>query len=340
MPKSPFTFLILLLSMSGHSQEKKKVFTDPYTNEVFIIANDTINITKVTAGYKSIPSRWNRVNKIGVNISEIAFINWSAGGDNTITALGNAHFERNYKYKKIQWNNEMTLRFGLTLQKGEKLKKTEDAFVVNSTLGFKTRDLSDWYFSAKASFNTQFAHGFYYPDRDNLVSDFLAPGYFLFGIGSEYNPEGKNLKVYVSPITLKSTIVLNQELADEGAFGVEKAKYDKDGNKIKNGENTLNQLGFLVSKSFQTKIYENMFLSNKLSLYTDYIKSFGNIDIDWSVDIEFKVNEYVVANLGTQIVYDDDIKFKEIETSTGEKITYGSRIQFKQTLGVGVIYTF
>ncbi|MEZ4787390.1 MAG: hypothetical protein R2790_05815 [Flavobacterium haoranii] len=50
------------------------------------------------------------------------------------------------------------------------------------------------------------------------------------------------------------------------------------------------------------------------------------------------VNNYVKANLGTHLVYDDDIKAKE--EVDGEQVTVGPKVQLKQILGVGLTYTF
>ena len=50
------------------------------------------------------------------------------------------------------------------------------------------------------------------------------------------------------------------------------------------------------------------------------------------------VNQYVKANIGTHLIYDDDIKFKE--EIAGVQVTKGSRVQLKQILGVGIEYNF
>jgi hypothetical protein len=72
-------------------------------------------------------------------------------------------------------------------------------------------------------------------------------------------------------------------------------------------------------------------MNNKLILYTDYINDFSNIDIDWELKLELVVNKFVKANIGTHIVYDDDVKDKE----SGKP-----EIQLKQLLGVGIVYSF
>jgi hypothetical protein len=38
---------------------------------------------------------------------------------------------------------------------------------------------------------------------------------------------------------------------------------------------------------------KNITLENRLSLYSDYINKFGNIDIDYDLTLELVVNEYV-----------------------------------------------
>ena len=81
-----------------------------------------------------------------------------------------------------------------------------------------------------------------------------------------------------------------------------------------------------------------MVLENRFSLYSDYINNFGNIDVDWQVQIEMIVNNYVRANIGIHTIYDDDIKAKE--EINGEQITVGPKVQLKQMLGIGITYLF
>ena len=82
----------------------------------------------------------------------------------------------------------------------------------------------------------------------------------------------------------------------------------------------------------------NINLDTRATLYTDYLKDFGNIDIDWQISIEMIVNKYVRANIGSHFLYDNDIKNKR--EVGGVQITEGPRVQLKQILGVGVEYRF
>ena len=86
---------------------------------------------------------------------------------------------------------------------------------------------------------------------------------------------------------------------------------------------------------------KNTNLKNRLSLYTDYLRNFGNIDVDWEITIDLRVNKYILTSIGTHIIYDDDILFDEQTNEEGIVTNPGRpKIQFKQLLGVGVSYAF
>ncbi|WP_246200148.1 DUF3078 domain-containing protein [Maribacter luteus] len=288
-----------------------------------------------------VPSFWTKMNRLGINFSEVAFVNWNAGGQNAVSGLGNLRFERNYKFRYIQWDNYLELRYGLNAQEERKLRKTDDALKIGSTFGYRRDTITNWYYSVKATFNTQFSNGYKYPNRDNPISRFMSPGYFFLGAGTSYITENQKFNLYISPLTQKATFVLDQELANNGAFGVEKAVLDDDGNVITPGENSFIELGFLITNKWDTNIAKNVSLKHDLSLYSDYLNSFGNIDVDWELNLNLKVNKSIITNIGTHLIYDDDILFDRLVDADGAE-TYAGRpkIQFKQSLGVGITYEF
>lgn len=288
-----------------------------------------------------VPSFWTRLNKLGLNLSEVAFVNWNAGGNNSVSALGNASFARNYKFRYIQWDNELRFRYGINVQEGQQIRKTDDLIRFSSTFGYQRDTISNWYYSVKANFNTQFSNGYKYPNRDTPISRFMAPGYSFLGAGTSYITKDQRFNLYISPVTQKATFVLDQDLADRGAFGVQKAIFDADGNIIQQGENVFLEFGFLVNHTWETQVFKNMGLKHRLNLYTDYLRRFGNVDVDWELNFNLKVNEYIVTTIGTHLIYDDDILFDEQVNADGVVTDPGEpRLQFKQLLGVGVSYDF
>jgi hypothetical protein len=73
------------------------------TNPV-ISFNKTKPLLKEFSKFR-VPSFWTKINRLGINMSEVAFVNWNAGGDNSVSALGNLRIERNYKFRYIKWDN-------------------------------------------------------------------------------------------------------------------------------------------------------------------------------------------------------------------------------------------
>lgn len=273
------------------------------------------------------PEWWKNENSIAFDFNQIAFKNWNAGGVNSIAGLLKVNFTRTYESKNILWENEIRMRYGLNKQEDRELRKTDDEIRMNSTFGYKRNISSKWYYSMKFNFNTQFTDGYKYPDTENPISRFFAPAYLYFGTGAQYVLKPKDFTVYLSPLTFKSTFVYDDNLSEEGAFGVEK------------GKNARIEFGTLIQGHWGTEIFKNVAMLNQLSLYTDYFNNFGNIDIDWRLDFKFKINKLFEANIGMHLLFDDDIKYKEVDED-GEIEIFEARIQLMQKLGVGILYSF
>jgi len=311
-----------------------------FSTPIFAQSVDTIQSPKLdsTVIVKEI-THWEKKNVVGFDLNEIAFVNWSAGGNSAISGLVKGTFTRKYENGNMKWLNELIVRYGVSKQDGVELRKTDDAFQFNSTFGYRKDTTSNWYHSAKFNFNTQFTSGYNYPNTDLAISKPFSPAYIFLGVGGEYNNKKKNLQLYISPLTMKNTLVLNQRLANQGSFGVTPAVFDEiTGEVIREGKNSRTELGFLFTSNYKTQIFSNINLENKLNLYSDYINKFGNIDVDWQLQLDFIVNKYVRANINTHLIYDDDIKAKE--EINGEQVIVGPKVQLKQMLGVGLIYSF
>ncbi|UUV21844.1 DUF3078 domain-containing protein [Paenimyroides aestuarii] len=281
-------------------------------------------------------SFWKKTNTLGLDINQGTFSNWNAGGFSSISGIVKGDFSRNYERGRTIWVNELKVRYGLNKQENLELRKTDDVLNINSSFGYKTSVKSNWYYSAKVTLNTQMANGYAYPNVEVPISRAFAPAYLFAGIGSEYSKN--NFKAYISPLTLKSTLVLDDALANSGAFGLEGGIFDANGNLLQPGKKSRNELGFLFTTEWNKNIMSNVNLKNNLTLYTDYLNNFGNIDIDWQLQLEMKINSLLKATLGGHLIYDDDIKNKR--DVDGVQITEGPRVQFKQLLSVGLVYNF
>lgn len=273
------------------------------------------------------PVWWKHKNVIGFDLNQVSFVNWNSGGQNSVSGLFKVEFARIYEKIYTIWNNEVSARYGLNNQQNTGLIKTDDEIRLASSFGYRKDTLSNWYFSSQFNFRTQFTDGYKNPEDEDPISRFFAPAYLHLGVGSQYNLKEELFSVYMSPLTLKSTYVFDEKLSNEGAFGVHP------------GERTRHELGILVRTKWEKEIFKNVAMVNDLELYTDYINNFGNIDVEWILNFQFKINKLFQASFRSHLIYDDDIKIKETNEA-GEIETLGARVQLKQQLGLGIIYNF
>lgn len=283
---------------------------------------------------------WNQKSKASFDLSQVSFTNWNSGGSNSISGLLGFTSSANYKDKFFNWRNNLSIRYGINKQESREIRKTDDLFELNSDIGYNPSNTSNWFYSAKLNFRTQLTNGYKYPNTDNPISRLMAPGYLFFGGGMEYGKRIEKLAFYFSPLTLKATFVLDEDLANAGSFGVKPAEFDSDGNLIRSGERIRREVGILINNSYEIEVAENINMKHRVSLYSDYINNFGNVDVDWRIDFSFKVNSFVRASLGSHIRYDDDVKTQKPAAIEGEFEPAGAKLQWQQFLGVGFAVDF
>jgi len=260
------------------------------------------------------------------------------GGESTLALNGNLIFFINYQKEKIKWDNALETGYGFVDQSRSGFIKSDDKIILTSQFGYELDKNKYWYWSNLIDIKTQFDKGFD-PEIDTadvLISRFLSPAYFLVSSGIEWNPSSK-FNLFYSAVTFKGTLVNDQTLADKGSFGVTPAEFDSNGVKIKDGLNFRSALGTYIRANFKDEIVKNVNLKTRLELFTNFLENFGDIDVNWQLLIEMKVNDWLSANLTMDVIYDKDIRFDVFDDS-GNLIGDEDRIQFKQIFGVGLSY--
>lgn len=281
----------------------------------------------------SIPKNWNLKSIYSLNGTQTSFVNWNSGGRNNISLLGSISASAYYEKKQMKWSNDLSVALG-GLQYIEKeveggMQKTDDRIDISSILGHKVKE--HYYLSIIGGFKTQMIEGFSYPNDSIRVSTFLAPGYINGALGLDYIKSG-NFSVFTSPVAMKLTLVKDKTLANEGAFGVEKASYDGVGNLIKAGKHLRAEFGAYIKIKYMQTIAKNIDIQSKLELFSNYLDDPQNIDINADILFNFKVNSWFSASLQCTLIYDDDVDVRDI------KGNIGPRTQFKSVLGLGISY--
>ena len=274
---------------------------------------------------------WKIKSSTNINITQGAVSKWTEGGETYVSILGILKTEANYKKKKSSWDNSLELRYGSMFVRN-KLKKnntaamrTDDKFDLFSTYGQKF--YKNVNFTIMDNFRSQFVEGFDYPNDSVPVSDFMSPAKIYFALGFEYKKEDK-LSIMLSPLTMKTTIVAASKV-DETKYGLEK------------GQRNKREIGSYLKVNYKTNLFENIGMDNKLIIFSNYVEHPENIDFDYQVDFNMKVNSYVQASLHFHFIYDDNIDIPVYDYSSGKKIKSGvtKGLQFKELLSVGFIYT-
>lgn len=283
---------------------------------------------------------WIKGGDVGLNFSQSSFTNWAAGGENAVSLTAYTNVFSNYKKGENAWDNSLTMAYGL-LQSGHSApRKNEDKIDFTSKYG-RYAFARHWYYSALLNAKSQFADGYNFPDDSTVISRFAAPAYLLVALGLDYKSTDGTFTLFISPATLKSTIVNDRKLANAGAYGVEAAEYDTAGVLIKEGKKVRYELGGYVRAQFKRDIAKNVNLATKLELFSNYLENPQNIDVNWEVLLNMKVNKFLTANLATQMIYDHDIPVPVERTIDGVKVMgTGPRLQFKEVLSLGLSYKF
>ena len=291
-----------------------------------------------------------------LNATQTNLTNWASGGQNSISINGAFNAHANYRKGRSAWDNTLDLGYGLMKQgEDEDFRKTDDRIDFSSKYGYEA--FKSFYYAALVSFKSQMANGYNYKDTTKeKISAFLAPAYVIGAIGIDYKPNSY-FSAFLAPLTLKYTIVNDQDLADAGAYGVDPAEYEvrqtflPDTTNVhvlvKHGKKARGEFGgyvrLLFSKSdFEAEALKNLSITSKADFFSNYLHKPQNIDVSWETQIAMKVNKYITVSVSTHLIYDDDIDVpvKTTLPDGTEGIKMSKRVQFKEIAGVGIMYNF
>jgi hypothetical protein len=302
---------IFLSSLIGFGQEIVKVAK----------AKDEI----AAAPPDSVKKHWFLSGTGALAFSQASFTNWAAGGQNSVGLNASFNLKANYRNGRHAWGNTIGLGYGFNIigkDNNAEFNKTNDRIELTSAYGYEISKDKKWLLTALLNFRTQFSNGYNYPNDSNVVSTFMAPGYLVAGLGMTYAPV-KWFYLYMSPCSGRFTFVLDTVLSNQGEFGVTKGKTWK------------GEFGPYIRADMNKDLSKSINLATTLELFTDYLKDFGNIDVNWYMQLNLKVNKWLAASVTAQLIYDNDVTIKKEDGTP-----LGPRTQFKEILGVGLTYMF
>ncbi len=161
---------------------------------------------------------WKKGGAYAINFSQLSLTNWASGGLNSVSLNSFLNCYAFYTRDNFTWDNNLDLGFGMIRQGAADgvWLKSDDKIDFSSKVGF--RHSKKLYFAGLFNFRTQFMEGYATEAKVNIISDFFSPAYFVSAIGADIKP-GKMISFFGAPITYKSTIVMDENLSNQGAFG-------------------------------------------------------------------------------------------------------------------------
>lgn len=249
--------------------------------------------------------------------------NWVKGGETSLSGLLTFKGYANYKLDKVVWSNSLDVRNGWISPSDGGFEKNEDKFEIISNFGY--RAVKKWYYTVEADLETQLFNSYNYPDREKPKSGFLAPLKSLFKLGMDF--KDGDLSLFVSPMTMKCVSVRDTSLFDQTKFGIEEdAKRYWD-------------LGFNVDVKYARQIMENFRVQTKYKMFMDYQNIFTAYDIDWENTFDFKINDFLRAQVILHLLYDDNVTFDTGELDANGEAIKKAKWQFKEFVSLGFTYT-
>ncbi|MGO3260928.1 MAG: DUF3078 domain-containing protein [Mesonia sp.] len=281
------------------------------------------------------PDGWIGSGSVSLLFNQAAFNNeWQGGGTSNYAGNLNLTYDLNYKKEDITWDNRLLADYGLTKSKDQEFtRKTNDRLELNSIVGKQVNE-SNWYYSFFLNFKTQFSKGYEYSDVDVLdpisgdvigqeeirteTTHFLSPGYLQAGPGMLWKKDD-NLSVNIAPATARLIFV-------DDAFTSTPGYTDGDYYGVDQGESTRFEFGASISAYAKFKLVENVTFENILSLYANYLEDPQNVDIDYTGNINMKINDFLSASFILQAIYDDNaVKGFQVREVLGVGLTYKLR---------------
>lgn len=267
---------------------------------------------------------WYKGATFGLTFNQGSLTNWAAGGDKlSLSLLGTINLMANYKKGKHSWDNNLDLAYGYVNTTSLGSRKNDDRIDLTSKYGYEIG--KNFYLSGLFNLRTQFDKGYLYPadTTPELISQFFSPAFIVLSPGIDFMPN-KEFSLFVSPVTARWVIVMNDSLSAKGSYGVDTGKHVK------------SEFGAYLSATWNKDITKNINYRSKLELFSNYKHNPGNVDVFWTNALTMKVSKLISAVVSVDMIYDDDVKvFENKETGV-----LGPRLQVKQTIGVGLTAKF
>ena len=279
------------------------------------------------------PIYWDYNLGSALTLNQSYLSNWTKGGESSFSTMIDLLGEATYNNSEAntKWFNSMRINFGTLSTKENGFRKNHDLFELSSK--FNRNASGKIGMSASLYMKNQLAKGYNYPNDSVVVSKFLNPGSLTVGLGVEYKPF-KNTSINLAPLSYKNTFVLDTAQIDQTIHGIE------------DGKKTKQEMGTQIVLNNKISPYKDLTIENRLRLFSSYLNKPQNVDVDWELIMDQKINWFFTIRVNLHLIYDDDVRFPVLD-SEGLPILLpdGSekkvaKTQFKEFIGLSLQFKF
>ena len=327
---------------------------NPGTGEISLLLEDDVNFSRLVKEeidhlhsfiqeperslhqmtmLEPVPIYWDYEFSSVLTLSQTYLANWTKGGESSFSTMMDLMGRATYNNKEAntQWINIARLKFGTIMTQEKGFRKNHDQFEIDSK--FNRNAWGKIGMSASFYMKHQLAKGYNYPNDSVPVSKFLNPGTITVGLGAEYKPMAKTT-INVAPLSYKTTFVLDTANIDQTKHGIEADKWAK------------RELGTQVVIKNEISPLKDLDVINRVRLFSNYLNKPQNVDVDWEMILEKRINWFFTIRLNLHLIDDDDIHFPVYETNDQPVLNPDgsekevAKAQFKEFLGLALSFKF
>jgi hypothetical protein len=250
------------------------------------------------------PEGWQKPVLTGaVNISQVGFDNWVAGGENSLAWSAAVDVLAEYA-GTINWKNTLKIKYGQVATDATGTRKSDDEIKWETVGTYNSGFAVNPYISF--TIQTQMMPGYEYSPVKTEISRFMDPGYIKESAGAALS--------LANIVTFRLGAAYRETVAP--GFG---ARYLGDASKKIDSE-----FGADAAVDYNTKLLENLLFSSVADLFSGF-KAFDATKFKIDNTLTAKITENINVNFNFVIMYD-------------RLLSKG--IQMKETLNLGVTYNF
>lgn len=285
---------------------KSESIEKPFEQIKFDVKTSMTLPEKVDPIVKFIPDRkyWTSAFAADIKFSQNrSSANWHKGEINNMNIFTNLDISYNFKKNKVSLTNSLKTTLTISNAPKDTLRNYtigSDEFRFRSNFGLQA--IRNWNYSSSVEFITSLGNK-YAPNTESLMSAFLSPYTFNYGIGMTYAAKPKmkkkdhamDISLTLEPLSFKYMNSRKKDVTLLSRF----FQKDEDGNY----EHVLQTFGSTINMNITAKFGKHIAWTSRFNYFTNYELVRGEFENKF----DFYLNRYFATTIYLYLRYDDSV---------------------------------